>query len=114
MTDAELADEIIARLNRLIEDPAIRADVGKLLAERVACSKATDEHPSIQVRAYEDGSATVSFLGLINGLVGTMPGVAGGGWGYVSAVLEEDGSLVRFCRTFERQLTALGQVGAVG
>lgn len=64
MNDAELADEIIARLNKLIENPDIRSDIGRLIEKRIACSKATLEHPTLQ--AVEDGfPAGYSSLGLL-------------------------------------------------
>jgi hypothetical protein len=128
MTDEELADELIGRLNRLLADPAVRLDVERLVQQRVPCSPATANHPTIQVEhtnrqettnalqrffgpefgpivaaaagphAYE--GMTVGFLGLLNGVVGTIPpeGIHAG-WGYIAAYFDDDGRLTHFKRT---------------
>jgi len=121
MNDSDLADVIIERLNKLIEDPAIRADVGRLIESRIGCSKATLQHPSIQASqpekvaglcecgAYGPSSSGwcavcnpephFGFLGLLNGLVGAIPEGRQKGWGYVMAVFDDDKKLERFRRT---------------
>lgn len=97
MTDIELADEIIRRLNALIEDPDVRRDIGALMRDRVSVSAATANHPAIQVMDSRDpeGVSTMSFLGLLNGVVG----VREDGWGHVTAVIDDDGELERFQKT---------------
>lgn len=99
MTDSELADAVIERLNALIQDPAVRADVGKLVEERVPVGERTAAHPSIQVQQNIVGDNVLGFLGLLNGLIGTIPGGRLAGWGYVAAVFDEAGRLERFRRT---------------
>ncbi len=69
MTNAELADEIIRRLNVLAQDPALREDIQRLLETRIPCSEAAARHPTIQTT----GGLLLGFLGLLNGLVGTDP-----------------------------------------
>jgi hypothetical protein len=93
MKDRELADEIIARLNKLIEHPDIRRDVAALIEQRVTCSQVTYEHPTIQA-----SSALLGFLGLLNGLVGADPELKDTrvGWGYITACYDEAAELVRF------------------
>jgi hypothetical protein len=119
-SDPRLADEIIARLNLLCHDPAIRADLGKLINMRIGCSKATQEHPTIQTSLPAPipglcecgpyGSTgwcpicnpgpEVGFLGLLNGLVGAIRGPGRlSGWGYVMAVFDDSGKLERFKRS---------------
>jgi hypothetical protein len=117
MTDEELAAELITRLNRLCEDPAVREDIGKLINVRVPCSEATAAHPSIQVQT-DDGTTAktllgwlgipatlknvvsqgphVGFLGILNGLVGTIPDEPMAGWGHIAAVFTDDGKLTHF------------------
>jgi len=94
MNDSDLADEIIGRLNKLIEDPIIREDLGKLIETRVPCSDVTRDHPTIQ--ASEGG---VGFLGFLNGLIGTIHGERLNGWGYIAAVFDDNMKLERFRRT---------------
>lgn len=109
MKDTDLADEIIARLNRLIEDPEIRADVEKLLGARVTCSMATMGHPAIQGQALDPRAmirvrhgavapaGLLGFLGILNGLVGVVPESQRG---HITAVFEDGGGpLVRFERS---------------
>ena len=109
-TDIELADAIIHRLNKLIEDTAVCVDVGKLINSRIPCSKETNEHPTIQSQLTEGEEflgdegvpykgPTLGFLGLLNGLVGTISEGKLKGWGYVSAVFDDDGRLTHFRRT---------------
>ena len=99
MTDAELADALIERLNAIIQDPAIRADVCKLIEERVLVGEMTAAHPSVQVQKNAAGDDVLGFLGLLNGAVGTIRGGKLEGWGYVAAVFEDEGRLERFRRT---------------
>jgi hypothetical protein len=100
MNDDQLADEIIKRLNALIENDDVRKDVGRLLEVRVHCSEATLRHPTIQVGSYK-GIDAVGLLGLLNGLVGVDPELAGSlsGAGYITAFWEGKDNLVRFQRT---------------
>src|SRR5688500_5082379 len=101
-TDREIAEFIVARLNALIVDPAIRADVRRLLSLRIECSHATANHPTIQV-GWDVGAGSppeFGILGLLNGIVGTISGGKFDGWGYIAACLDEtSGELVRFAIT---------------
>lgn len=100
MEDGELADEIIRRLNALIEDQSVRADVEALIEHRVACSQATADHPSIQAVPAGDGSFLLGLLGILNGLAGTIPDGERAGWGLIAAEYDDGtGRLVRFRRT---------------
>jgi hypothetical protein len=94
LNDAYLADVLIERLNGLIQNPAIREDIGKLIETRVPCSKETLDHPTIQA-----GDEGVGFLGILNGLVGTIPEGPKKGWGFIAAEFSDDGKLERFQRT---------------
>jgi hypothetical protein len=97
-SDEALADALIARLNAIIANPAVRADVERLLFTRAPCSLATLEHASIQARG-SDGQApgTLAFLGLLNGVVGTRSN----GSGHIAAVLTADGHLEQFDRLMD-------------
>lgn len=94
LNDRALAQELVRRLNRLIDqsEPARKA-LELLCHSRVGPIEGIGPHPTIQV--WED--ETVTFLGMINGLVGTIPGGRREGWGHIAAIFEEGPSdLVRF------------------
>jgi len=100
ISDEQLADALIERLNSLIEDPMVRDDVSKLIETRVECSNVTLSHPRIQAQQEEGKAACLGFLGVLNGAVGVI-GTGGrlSGWGYIAAVFGDDGKLQRFRRT---------------
>jgi hypothetical protein len=103
MEDSKLADIIIDRLNELIKDSDIREDIRDLLDTDVDCSQATANHPTIQTIQVVGGMGPysfLSFLGLLNGIVGSCPDEYGikKGCGLITAVYNE-GQLVRFERT---------------
>ena len=110
--DEELADAIINRLNKLCEDPEVRKDIAALIEERVSCSTATLNHPTIQAQTIDptklrvkpgspQPAGLVGFLGILNGLVGIMPDGPRKGWGYIAADYADDEgtNLVGFQRT---------------
>jgi hypothetical protein len=100
MTNEELADELITRLNAIIQDPQVRTDIGKLLETRVPCSQATLAHPTIQaIIKKEADQGVIGFLGVLNGLAGTVREGRFQGWGHIAAQLDDDGHLIGFCRT---------------
>jgi hypothetical protein len=95
--DETLALALIDRLNQLVSDPAVRADIERLIAQRVPCSSTTAEHPTIQVCGE---TQTLGLLGLLNGLCGTIAGGKRDGWGRIAACYEENrGPLLRFCHS---------------
>lgn len=96
MKDIELADEIIARLNNLIQHSEVRQDVSKLIETRISCSKATRDHSTIQA------GESFGFLGLLNGIVGVIPDGKKEGWGYITASFDDKGKLTQFGRTAEK------------
>ncbi len=95
-SDSDLADEVIARLNALIQDPNICVDIEKLINVRIGVSEQTIAHPTIQVAAESD---TLGFLGLLNGIVGTISEGRLKGWGYIAAVYDDANHLTGFRRT---------------
>lgn len=99
-----LADSLITRLNKMIEDPAVRLDIERLIEHRIEpVSQATIDHPTLQ--PYKDarsGRTGLGFLGLLNGLVGVLPEGPRKGWGLITAHYEgTPEQLVRFERTKE-------------
>lgn len=96
----KLAEVLIHRLNDLLADePTLGETLGRLIAMRVVCSRSVAAHPTIQA-ATEDSGFNVGFLGILNGMVGAIPkGQHREGWGYVMAVLEQDGSVSSFINT---------------
>lgn len=94
--DQDLADVIIGWLNEIVAtDPMA---VVQLLQYRVPCNHSLANHRTVQVCA-DDGAITVGMLGIINGLIGTIPTGPKKGWGYVSTEFADDGSIIRFVRT---------------
>lgn len=99
-----LADEIIARLNMLIEDPAVRADVWALLNMAVPASPATVAHPTIQCGSrMPDSGPSLRVLGLLCGLCGAIEGGRRKGQGFIAMQVEmsEPQGLACFCRNDE-------------
>jgi hypothetical protein len=97
MNDNEFADEIIKRLNVLLEDPEVRTDISRLVERRVQCSEKTVNHPTIQTAQGDSGALPVfGFLGLLNGLVGVDRELYGvkEGYGYITARYNDDGDLI--------------------
>lgn len=117
ITDSELADELIKRLNKLCENPEVRKDLGNLIDKHIFCSETTLNHPSIQATAPDRSglcecgayggtcsmcTPSFGFLGALNGLVGTIGSGPRTSWGLITAYCEDDGTLVRFMRTVEK------------
>ena len=96
--NAEVANVLIERLNGLIENTDIHFDIETLMDRGVECSETTEKHPTIQVRTQND-VAELSVLGLINGLCGALPVGPKKGSGYITAVYDKYGRLLRFERT---------------
>lgn len=98
--DHLLAEELVARLNHLLgarrkvspgcyehQAANVAADIESLLSRRVPASTDTISHESIQV-----GVDGLGFLGLLNGIVGSLPDMRGG-----RIAAEYDGErLIRF------------------
>lgn len=97
INDAELADEIIRRLNELSSNPNVRQDISRLIETRIPCSHDTLDHPTIQADNSE--GARFGFLGLLNGLVGAMKDGPRAGWGFIAADFSDSGDLTGFKRT---------------
>ena len=86
---------VVKYLNELFE--ADTEAMKKLVEHRVETNQAMAEHPTVCVMCNEDkdGQPTdhqLGLLGVINGLVG----ISGGGWHYIAAEFDEEGSLHRF------------------
>lgn len=101
ISDSELADILIARLNKLIEDPHVRSDIDVLIDAHVSGSTDTREHRTIITAARPGGvTAYLGTLGLLNGL---MSHVGGEGehkdCGRITAECGDYECLVRFRRT---------------
>lgn len=89
MMHAEKLSSMITFLNDLLTYD--RDAVAALIESRVPCNSALMDHPTVQV-SFE---GQVGLLGILNGYVGVRPN----GVGYVAAVYEDDGTLVRFEET---------------
>lgn len=99
--DQDLADEIIQRLNVLIEDPAVRAFVKLIIQSKVPIDlELAKRHSTIQCWV-EGSTASAGFLGMLNGIVGAIRSEYSDidGWGYIAAVYDSDsGELLKFIR----------------
>ena len=106
----KLAEILIDRLNYLLEDDKTLGEaLGNLMRARVVCSRSVAESPTIQVHE-EEGAYYVGFLGLLNGIVGVIPeGEYREGWGYVTAIVEEDGSVSSFTNTKRQKTEAVAE-----
>ena len=100
-SNPDLADALIEQLNQLIEDPAVRDDIAKLLRMTTPVSEATLGHPTLQC-----GDGTLSPLGMLNGICGVIEGDGPKkGWGFIAACFDylepekKTMRLARFVRT---------------
>lgn len=107
MHDKELAQELVYRLNNLIENEDVKRVVQDMLAKHFHWSEGVDPsvchvvraHPTIQ--AWEDGGdVSVRMLGLLNGIVGAIPSGHREGWGYICILMDSE-RLIRFELTDE-------------
>ena len=97
MDDTVLADEVIARLNALIEDAEAKSFIEQLLAVEVPVSERfANEHPTIQCSTNAKGEPVARLLGLLNGICGVRES---DGWGHVCGNFEDTGALTKFERT---------------
>lgn len=88
-SNPELADQIIERLNMLIEDPEIRSDVFALLNVAVPASAATVNHPTIQCgNRMPDGGPSLRLIGLLCGVCGAIQDGPRAGQGHIGAEIE--------------------------
>ena len=91
MSDA--IDTAIEVLNRIhAADPSV---LPALISHRVACNETVCDDPTVQVGRSDAGQWEVGLLGVINGLVGIVPGAK---HGYVGAFYDDDHVLLRFER----------------
>jgi len=103
ISEDQCADWLIERLNKLIESPALCKDIAQLFTHRIYCCEAATQHPTLQTEVDGTGDReTLGFLGLLNGLIGTIPSGSKQGWGYITAVWQ-CGQLVRFERTDKKR-----------
>ena len=106
MDNRELADEMIKRLNDLVVgNPEVAYSITQLIETKVNVPETVADHPTIQVTQLNDGLDDffqVGFLGVLNGLVGVIEDGPKKDWGFITAVYDEGGTLLRFERTNER------------
>jgi hypothetical protein len=98
LTDSQLADELIRRLNAIIKDEDVRALVEQLVERRIEINDAVLQHPTIQA-SRDAGKWGVGLLGILNGLVGVHGTSKNAGWGYIAATFDDNMKLVGFKRT---------------
>lgn len=92
MDDLALANEIIDRLNKLIQNPEASELISKLVNARIEVPESLVDHPTIQVHNQPGQKPQVGFLGLLNGIVG----VREDQWGYITLGEYIDGSIEKF------------------
>jgi hypothetical protein len=104
-----LAADLIDRLNALIEhEPLVGDLLGVMFAKTIVIADREGnlrQHPTLQVWApgeipeVGEGEIGITLIGLLNGIVGTIPSGRREGWGYIAAVREKDGRISSFERT---------------
>lgn len=120
ISDEQLATEIVERLNRLLEDPVAADAIESVMRLRAKVPYLLESHPTIQVRDSDDDThLTLSFLGLLNGIVGSISGGPKTGWGHIIAHFDgppgqpqrlnnPNGRLLRFTTTLATPSTKEG------
>lgn len=94
-----LADTLIQRLNSLCEAPGVRKAITDLIEVRIPISNEVADHPTLQVVDGGD-DALLGILGFLNGLVGVLPDGPRQGWGYITAIFDDETQeLLKFERT---------------
>lgn len=83
-------------LNHLLEID--REAIERLVETRVLCSEKLADHPTVQVHCI-NGSSSVGFLGILNGLLGTFGDGPKKGWGKITAVFDDENKLISFKKT---------------
>lgn len=87
----EAVENAVAILNEALTQD--RRAIQFLLAKYEICNSKIAENDTIQVRESEEtGSIVIGPLGLLNGILGTLPD----GSGPIGAILNDDGTLVSF------------------
>ena len=108
MTDEELADALIERLNKMIEDPVLRKEVGFFL-DIGTNGNIADRW----LRSAQNVSSWLSVLGFINTIVGLFTEGDLSGCGRITAVYDDNGVLLGTRRTSSdgiiRDMEQLGQ-----
>lgn len=98
MEDIVLAQEVVKRLNALLESsPAMGRLLYDLAEARVNVDASLADHPTLQVNQLNDGVQDYfqcGFLGLLNGLVGVIPDGPREGWGYITGHFDEEKQVV--------------------
>lgn len=84
------ASEAVEALNSMLL--CDREAVEAVIEHRVPCNKALADHPTAQVVLSENESYRVGALGVINGVFGCNEN----GIGFIFAVFDDDGKLVKF------------------
>ena len=100
MEDPVLADELILRLNKLLEQEGVSDFLGRLIESRIRIN-VPEPTPTQIMQHPETAERTCGFLGILNGVVGQIPDGPKRDWGYIAAYFDDNGKLVRFMRTPE-------------
>lgn len=78
-----------------------REAITALVEYRVPCNEELLSHRQLQAGDMPDGSPGVGMLGVINGIFGTIKDGPRAGWGFITAVFDDEGKLTHFMRTEE-------------
>lgn len=101
MTNEEFTDELVRRLNVLIDDDDVKNVVVSMIASRIVGAKSLRDHPTIRVRMETDTFyPSVNLIGLLNGICGSVEEGARAGAGLLCSVVNKEGGyLIAFART---------------
>ena len=86
-------DQAVAALNRMLEKD--RRAISRLVASRTPCNDALVGDSTAQVHQSEIGSE-IGLLGVLNGVFGAFSDGPRKGWGMITAVQNDDGTIEKF------------------
>lgn len=92
----DIAIKLLNELNTLDSE-----FTSKLVSARFPCNKSVENHQRFQVQAYKDKLVVAGFLGILNGLFGTISEGTKKGWGPITIEIDEDGKVIKFIKTEE-------------
>ena len=109
-SEYEVAAFLVSRLNELCQDDAVRELVSRLIDSTVFANDSIVRHPMIRMRS----PSSVGFLGMLNGIVGSIPDGPLTGLPYIAASYSEEGVLLGFMLTEQAKNHRFPSVAELG
>ena len=92
----DIAVKLLNELNNL--DPKFTS---KLISARFPCNDLVANHHRFQVQVRDGEPVVAGFLGILNGLFGTISSGPRKGLGPIMAVIDEDNKIIKFTKSEE-------------